>query len=78
MSLTCFLPTRKRAFLISSTGEKNAFKHAGGSSLQMASLLMVVINLSPISQVEEAHVCGCLSESTPLAEVLTGKRRKGE
>lgn len=44
----------------------------------MASLLMVVINLSPISQVEEAHVCGCLSESTPPAEVLTGKRRKGE
>lgn len=44
----------------------------------MASVLMVVINLSPVSQVGEACVCSCLSEGSPPAEVLTGKRRKEE
>lgn len=53
-------------------------KHSHGNSLQMASVLVVVINLSPVSQSGEAHVCGCLSEGSLPAEVLTGKRRKGQ
>lgn len=48
-----------------------------GTVLQVASMLMV-INSSPVSQAGEGHVCSCLSEGIPPAEVLTGKRRKGK
>lgn len=58
--------------------KKKAFKHSHGNRLQMASVLVVVINLSPVSQAGEARVCSHLSEGTFSAEVLTGKRRKGE
>ena len=77
-SLTCFHPTQKRAFPLSSIGPKKAFKHSHRNSLQMASVLVVVIDLSPVSQSGEAHVCSYLSEGSLPAEVLTGKRRKGE
>lgn len=69
--------TEKGISFVLNWPKKNAFKHSHGNSLQMASVLMVV-NLSPVAQVGEARVCSCLSEGTSLAEVLTGKRKKGE